>query len=407
MAARICWQSVIDDIAEYPGSRILPCMRKRGSTWGRGPRAAPGENRVMNMHRESSIVRSPIASAGLALFVPLSVLASAVASPPTNTFLVTVDPEQSDLALDLGLAFPFGGSLIGDYDADSNPGGTRTVPGVAGGGENANEAIPYSASLGGTSLASGSPSSTMQIVLGDGPFAWLRDLSFELVDLDTTGVELDIMLEFQTFRTFQPFSLFPGGFPISLSLPIVSIDSITWQQGPMTTGLVIPTGPGRRFLIAVLPGVVTLGGSALGEPFTVTSPLAAPIFGEMVFDGDGFTIAVSFGDSGQFSIPLPLPPFPPLPTDLPTPTGEQASILLTVQLQGIAGNALLEADFFGTGEPTFSIADLNDDTAVNGLDLNDLLSNWGGQGIGDINQDQIVNGLDLMLLMGQWTGPSK
>lgn len=356
------------------------------------------------MQHDSSVARSPIASAGLALLVPLSVLASAVANPPTNTYLFSVDPDQSDFALDLGVAFPFGGSLIGDYDPDTNPDGTRTVPGLVGGGPNANEAIPLSATIGGSIRTEGSPASTMQLVLGNGPVAWVRDLSFEFVDLESSGVDLDVGIEFETFRTFHPYSVFPGGFPITIPIPVVEVTSIAWQQGVMTNALVVPTGPGRKFMIATLPGMVTLGGNALGEPFEVASPLPVVIFGEMVWKGDGFTMSVSLGDSGEFSIPLPLPSLPPFPLDLPTPTGNSASVLLSVQLQGLTGNALLEADFVGAGQPTYSIADLNDDDAVDGIDLNDLLGNWGGQGIGDINQDQIVDGLDLMFMMGQWTG---
>jgi hypothetical protein len=355
------------------------------------------------MHRDSFIARFPIASAGLALLAPLSFLASAVAKPPTDTYLFSVDPDQSSFALDLGLAFPFDGSLIGDFDPDTNPDGTRTVPGLVGGGANANEAIPLSATIGGSIRTEGAPSSTMELVLGNGPVAWVRDLSFEFVDLQSSGVDLDVTIEFETFRTFQPYSVFPGGFPITIPIPVVSVTSITWQQGVMADALVVPTGPGRQFMIATLPGTVTLGGTALGEPFEASTSLPVVIFGEMVWKGDGFTMSVSFGDSGEFSIPLPLPSLPPFPLDLPTLTGP-ASVLLTVQLQGLSGNALLEADFVGAGQPTYDIADLNADNAVNGLDLSDLLGNWGDQGIGDINQDQIVNGLDLMLMMGQWTG---
>ena len=48
-------------------------------------------------------------------------------------------------------------------------------------------------------------------------------------------------------------------------------------------------------------------------------------------------------------------------------------------------------------------ADLNGDGAVNGLDLTQLLANWGGSGAGDINGDGTIDGLDLAALLAGWS----
>lgn len=52
--------------------------------------------------------------------------------------------------------------------------------------------------------------------------------------------------------------------------------------------------------------------------------------------------------------------------------------------------------------PNGSVADLNDDGAVDGADLGLLLGNWGGTGAGDFNGDGVVDGADLGVLLGEW-----
>ncbi len=49
-------------------------------------------------------------------------------------------------------------------------------------------------------------------------------------------------------------------------------------------------------------------------------------------------------------------------------------------------------------------ADINGDGIVNGIDLANLLGNWGGTGTGDINNDGFVDGPDLAVLLAAWTG---
>jgi len=48
--------------------------------------------------------------------------------------------------------------------------------------------------------------------------------------------------------------------------------------------------------------------------------------------------------------------------------------------------------------------DLNGDGAVNGIDLADLLGQWGGTGSGDLDGDGTVGGGDLAILLSGWTG---
>lgn len=55
--------------------------------------------------------------------------------------------------------------------------------------------------------------------------------------------------------------------------------------------------------------------------------------------------------------------------------------------------------------PLPSIADINGDGKVDGIDLGRLLGAWGSSaGGGDLNGDGTVDGADLAILLGEWTG---
>ena len=56
------------------------------------------------------------------------------------------------------------------------------------------------------------------------------------------------------------------------------------------------------------------------------------------------------------------------------------------------------------GAPAGIEGDLNGDGFVNGIDLADMLSQWGGKGSGDLDGDGSVGGGDLAILLSNWTG---
>ncbi|MFM8784234.1 MAG: hypothetical protein ACKOFI_03585 [Phycisphaerales bacterium] len=47
--------------------------------------------------------------------------------------------------------------------------------------------------------------------------------------------------------------------------------------------------------------------------------------------------------------------------------------------------------------------DLNGDGVVDGIDLGQLLAQWGLPGSADFNDDGVVDGIDLGMLLGAWT----
>ena len=76
-----------------------------------------------------------------ASLVALSFAASAAAQCGTR-FDMLASPGD---AMSMAIAMPLAGTFIGNYDATTNPGGTRTIPGLFGG--SGNNPITYSATL--------------------------------------------------------------------------------------------------------------------------------------------------------------------------------------------------------------------------------------------------------------------
>jgi hypothetical protein len=56
------------------------------------------------------------------------------------------------------------------------------------------------------------------------------------------------------------------------------------------------------------------------------------------------------------------------------------------------------------GAPVSTPGDLNGDGHVDGIDLANLLGQWGTSGSADIDHDGTVGGGDLAILLSGWTG---
>src|SRR6185503_19747846 len=63
-------------------------------------------------------------------------LALLCAAARAQSFSFQVAQAQSQVTLDSSFSLALPGSVIGDYDAVNNPGGTRTLPGLFGGSGN-------------------------------------------------------------------------------------------------------------------------------------------------------------------------------------------------------------------------------------------------------------------------------
>ena len=95
----------------------------------------------------------------------LSVIALAIGSVTgaafgQDTFAFTVNQPLSTITSDFTATAPFAGTFIGNYNAETNPGGTRTLLGTLGLCTPGNQAISYTGSGGATGSPTANPTGT-------------------------------------------------------------------------------------------------------------------------------------------------------------------------------------------------------------------------------------------------------
>ncbi|HMN97278.1 MAG TPA: hypothetical protein PKC43_12465 [Phycisphaerales bacterium] len=317
----------------------------------------------------------------------------------------TIDTAASSSSTSLELAAPLAGTFIGDFDQESNPGGTKTIPGLFGGGTT-NTPIGYSAtlSIGGDSTAPPAGGFIATIDLAS------LSISFDGLVLDFLGgvpfsVGTTLAINYNNFHTLQPTAIFPGGFTIPLPLPIgATISSIVASQSGPSFGALLPLGAGVYSVNAIVPVdlevIAIVGGEPIGGGGGL--PGVLPIVGTLSVAGaPTFTasIAVALDESTPVEIDA-INAFPvPIPTVLPP--GGTANVLLDGAISAIGIEAGIDLVLVAAGVEC-PFADLNCDGVVNPADLAILIGAWGGRGAADLDQDGVVDGTDLGLLLAAW-----
>ena len=301
------------------------------------------------------------------------------------------------------LNLPLAGTLIGNYDATTNPGGTQTRPGLFGG--SGNNPINYSSTIVGDAGFSTSPigSFTMDIMPMGGMISGLEvDLTGGVVQ--EFGITLNI--NYQTFRTFAPNSTFPGGFTIPIPLAGGEINSlIATQTGPAPFMSGTPDAEGTPFM-ALVPVNIVLDAQFSGTPIG-GKPQAAvlPIMGRYVVNGSSITVTSSVSLPEE-TLDLPaLPAVEAQPLPLPTilPPGGTANLLLNGTFTGGTFSSGLSATLVAEGERELN-GDVNGDGVVNATDLGTLLAAWGSSVAScDLDGNGTVNGADLAILLTNWS----
>ncbi len=340
--------------------------------------------------------------AGIAALIACSAPATA------ESFRFEFEGEGNVAEISKSFAVPLAGTLIGNYDPVSNPGGTQTRPGLFGG--SGNIPVPYTATFSLVGDLVGTPSGFVDVdwVPGD------TTATLTALELDPLGgvpgdLEATLTILFGTFRTYSPDSIFPGGTPYPLPFGAAAVSSIS----------IIATAPAAVAVVAnktgwTLSALVEVEISAIvnqsGEDFLVGPSLAViPVSGTLIETPAGYLLAGTAEGTQTFDEPTQQD-FPPQPTDVPTvlPPGSVAHLIVSGTANGVSGESTFVVDFSGLGTEIAPPADLNGDGIVNGADLAILLAAWGpcppkGACPADLNDDGIVNGADLAILLGEWT----
>lgn len=333
-----------------------------------------------------------------------STLLAAAAS--AEVWQVEVLPAQSDAEIVQTTSVPFAGTLIGDYDAKSNPDGTRTVPGVFGG--SGNNPIPYEASFGIDGTATTAPAGGFEFDWEPGAStALISSLAVDVVGAAAPELDVTLTIEFSTFRTFNPDSLYPGGTPIPVPLGTATLASLSATQTAAATLSIAPNkGKGGGWTFSGLVPVEIAGTLLVqGQAFDL-GPLASalPISGTLLEAGGGIELIATFEGEQAFDQVID-GPFPeqlvPLPTILPP--GGTANVIFSGIIERIFGTAGLSGTLVAASVAADPVGDLNGDGTVNGADLAILLADWGDAGgPADFDGNGIVDGADLAILLGNW-----
>jgi hypothetical protein len=305
------------------------------------------------------------------------------------------------------LTAPFTGTLIGNYDEINNPTGTRTLPGLFGG--SGNNPIPYTASFQLAGDIDTNPTGTLTLgVDSEALQIRVQDLDLDLLGGTPGELGATININYTTFRTVQPSSLYPGGITIPVPVGNGSVSTLRMTQtGQGVFGVLVPQKDGTFTFAVAVPVETVIVADLLGNPVVDGTPIPGvlPLTGTLVEATKTVTLSLAVSDSQSQTQPLELDPFVDQPLTLPTvfPTGGTANLLLSGDVTSVTIASALNAQINVSGVRATNPADLNGDGIVNAADLGIQLSAWGTSGPGDLNGDGAVNAPDIAILLNNWS----
>ena len=316
-----------------------------------------------------------------------------------------IDADCSTASVVFDFSVPFTGTLIGDFDAKTNPDGTQTRPGLFGG--SGNNQIPCNLLLTiGSNGSQASPRGTIDLDLAgidEGQIA-IDSIDIDLLGDDVQSVEGEFILRYETFNTINPFSLYPGGIDIPIPIAGAEILRSEISRGESFTVSVVSSPDAIEFNTAV-PVTWTIEFDAGTGPQLQEVPVAMPFVGTLTGTPGGRRI--DFGgavaESGDEPLDVPVGPVPvPLPT---IPPGNTANLVFSGALTSVQFSTDLAFSVGATEVAAPVYGDLDGDGRVGSSDLGLLIALWGPCAgcQADLNQDGRVDAADLGSLIVAWS----
>ena len=277
----------------------------------------------------------------------LSVLALMLAAPAAGqTLPFTIDSSVSALDLETTFELRMPGTLLGDHDPMTNPGGTQTRPGIFGGSGNQpiNIQLDLIGDLDVLSPVDGGFDLTPDLTLGAG---LVENLDLTLIVGGAGAVDLTLRLTYDTFRTIAPGSLFLSLIPIEIPLGSAALGNVTLVQTASVPALLAATAtPGVFDVTALVPVDLTFDFDFNGQ-VTPVGPVPVLLPLRSVADLGACSATLDGGAQTMTSqmIPAPVPlSIPNIPLPLPTilPPGGIANLLMSVDLDEIVFDSDLD-----------------------------------------------------------------
>jgi hypothetical protein len=319
-----------------------------------------------------------------------------------QTFDFTALP-SSTVQQNLTLNTPLAGTLIGNYNATTNPTGTRTLPGYFGG--SGNQSIPYTSTVRITQSISSNPAGTFSLsLLGEGACT-ISGLTSDLLNGAPGTIDLQAVLSYSTFRTVNPSSLFPYLGPVTIPFGSGSLDTATAVQSGPAVGTAKETSPGTFSINVPVPVEFAISGSVAGQVIdSGPLPSALALVGTLTVSGSNASFTVSANENFAVGPVSSLPPLQNLPLPLPTISGGTANLLVSGNFGEVTGTASLTLSLAASGVRQPHPADINGDGSVDSADLAVVLGAWGSDLVAaDVNRDGTVDSVDLAIVIGAWS----
>ncbi|OYT69187.1 MAG: hypothetical protein CFK48_09065 [Armatimonadetes bacterium CP1_7O] len=287
------------------------------------------------------------------LFGVLAMVLGALRLASAQMYDFTVVAPPSGISGNLSIAANTQGTLVGNYDPDTNPTGTRTKPGIFGSfgpTENVPVNVSIGAAIGGNinRQASGTFRATVD---GNTNTITLENLSVNFLANGPAVLPVTLTIAGQSFRTRNPTSTYilPSQ-GISFPIGAVNLNQFNVVQTGAGVGVLTPTGTDQYNFTAGVPVDLTFAVDLLGNPFAQTVPFVLPLQGQVVVSGGSALItslqALNFAQT--FNPNLDLPPFEfGLPTILPP--GSTANLIFDLMLEEIGLNVDLEVNLRAEG----------------------------------------------------------
>lgn len=345
----------------------------------------------------------------------LGIAASIAAAGGGPAWTLEVLPESSQTNGEASVQNDLVGFLIGDYDEVANPGGTQTRPGLFGGSGNQPVDLEIGVGIGGT--FSGPVAGGFRVT-GDpaSGTVGLENLQLDLLSESPAQLPVTVALVWETFRSFNPDSLFFGGLPIEVPLAEATLTLLEAAQAGPAVATTAPLGKDSWSLSVLLPVNLLASFDAVGSVIDLPPlPALLPLDGQITLAADGsatVTLGFAFEISEQGDGDPGTPVIEGLPFALPTilPPGGEANVLITAAPQTIALTLALDVSFTagGPGDEPPLTGDVDGNGSVDFEDLLLVLADYGPCTPGtpcpaDVDGDGAVAFNDVLLVLANWT----
>lgn len=319
-----------------------------------------------------------------------------------------IQPDQSSLTLDFETSILNSGNLTGDHDPVNNPDGTITIPGLWGG--SGNQEIPITFESGTRINGSSNPTGSFSVEPFDNQnLAIIQNLSMDFLGNTNIPASLTITLQYESFHTENPTSIYPGGVPIELPLAEVTLDSCIVEQTSSIAASWEQISENTFSLSGALPVQLTMEATYQAQPLPLGPvPAVLLINGDLEYTSNGASIQLSLSTSEGETVDLPGDdPLPSFPLSLPTlaPPGNVANVLMSLIPESTSFAMSLNGSITADAEPETPPCDVNDDGLVDANDVLAVLAAWGPCAgcDSDTNADGTVDVNDILVVLDCWS----